>query len=442
MASGLPSRMDLKAAASGGITNKSRCRDVSRDAQRPICSQESVAEAGHGCIEPAWRHRRVLLPCTFRDNSEEMHRPVQLQTPGKRRGRRSVVALSVGGTCRLLFVSFPRWPVVPASWRRSVFEAVHGLSHPGVKPSVRLVAAKFVWHGLKKDVRTWAGECVACQRAKVHRHTNAPLERFLVPERRFDHFNIDLVGPLPSSQGLSYLLTMVDRTTRWPEAVPLVSTSAADVARAFNVGVSFWHPVGHFLRHGPKVDLQCSTAEMVYGQPLRVPGDFLPKASAPWSATAQRAFLQDAAEAFAPIPTTQHGTKVSQVPAELRSAEHVFIRHDAHRGPLQPPYDGPFRVLEHGDKHLVVDLGGKAEHVSVDRVKAAHLDLDQPVVLARPPRRGRPPASSPVTDLRPVVPVPPLPGATQAEVTFPTPVLRSRGGRRVLPPRHADFVYV
>jgi len=124
-------------------------------------------------------------------------------------------------------------PVVPASWRRSIFEAVHGLSHPGGKPSVRMVAAKFVWRGLKKDVRTWAGECVACQRAKVHCHTKAPLERFLVPERRFDHVNIDLVGPLPSSQGFSYLLTMVDRTTRWPEAVPLVSTLAADIARAF-----------------------------------------------------------------------------------------------------------------------------------------------------------------------------------------------------------------
>ena len=87
-------------------------------------------------------------------------------------------------------------PVVPTSWRRSVFEAVHNLSHPGGKPSVRMVAAKFVWRGLKKDVRAWAGTCVACQRAKVHRHMKAPLERFLVPDR-FDHVNIDLVALLP-----------------------------------------------------------------------------------------------------------------------------------------------------------------------------------------------------------------------------------------------------
>ena len=45
-----------------------RCRDVSRDAQQPICSQDSMAGAGHGSFEPAWRHQRVLLPRTFRDN--------------------------------------------------------------------------------------------------------------------------------------------------------------------------------------------------------------------------------------------------------------------------------------------------------------------------------------------------------------------------------------
>ena len=67
-------------------------------------------------------------------------------------------------------------PVVPTSWRRSVFEAVHNLSHPGGKPSVRMVAAKFVRRGLKKDVRAWAGTCVGCQRAKVALRDVPPLK--------------------------------------------------------------------------------------------------------------------------------------------------------------------------------------------------------------------------------------------------------------------------
>jgi len=86
-------------------------------------------------------------------------------------------------------------PLVPANWCRPVFEAIHDLSHPGRKPSVKLVSQKFVWRGLKRDVKTWVDSCVACQWAKVHRHTRAPFELFAVPERRFD-----LVGPLPPSR--------------------------------------------------------------------------------------------------------------------------------------------------------------------------------------------------------------------------------------------------
>lgn len=124
-------------------------------------------------------------------------------------------------------------PLVPAGWQCRVFDAIHSLSHPGVKASTKLEGPRFVWPGLRKDVRAWAGSCVPSQCAKVHRHTKAPLVPFLVPERRFNHVNVDLVGPLPSSHRYTHLLTMVDRTTRWPEAVPLFSTMAAEVARAF-----------------------------------------------------------------------------------------------------------------------------------------------------------------------------------------------------------------
>ena len=41
------------------------------------------------------------------------------------------------------------------------------------------------------------------------------------------------MGPLPSSQGYFYLLTMIDQTTRWPEVAPLSSNSAESFAHAF-----------------------------------------------------------------------------------------------------------------------------------------------------------------------------------------------------------------
>ena len=92
---------------------------------------------------------------------------------------------------------------------------------------------------MRKDIGEWVRSCVPCQRAKVYRHTKAPVSSFSPPVHRFDHVYIDLVVSLPSSHGYTYLLTCVDRFTRWPEAIPLPDVHAATVAAAFvNIWVS------------------------------------------------------------------------------------------------------------------------------------------------------------------------------------------------------------
>ncbi len=78
--------------------------------------------------------------------------------------------------------------------------------------------------------------CLHCQKAKIHRHVTLQAAHIPVPVRRFAHIHVDLVGPLPRSSGFSYLFTVVDRTTRWPEAVPLSSSTAADCAAALLQG--------------------------------------------------------------------------------------------------------------------------------------------------------------------------------------------------------------
>ena len=130
----------------------------------------------------------------------------------------------------------PARPFVPISWRRRVFNVIHGLGHPGVHRTQQAVAAKFVWPSMKQDVTKWARECLECQRAKVTRNTVQPIGDFYIPEKRFDHWNVDLVS-MPNSNGFSYLLTAVDRFSRWPVAVPLADTTAATVADAFAQGI-------------------------------------------------------------------------------------------------------------------------------------------------------------------------------------------------------------
>ena len=70
----------------------------------------------------------------------------------------------------------------------------------------------------------------------MHQHTVTPLGSFSVPEARFDHVHLDIVGPFPTCKGYSYLLTCVDRFTRWPEAILLVDTTASTIAHAFISG--------------------------------------------------------------------------------------------------------------------------------------------------------------------------------------------------------------
>ena len=98
------------------------------------------------------------------------------------------------------------------------------------------MSASFVWHGLAKDVSRWTKECIACQKVKIGRHTVAPLQNFEAPSRRFDHIPVDLVGPLPPSRGFTHLFTIVDRFTRWPEAIPMKESTAKDCTRALISG--------------------------------------------------------------------------------------------------------------------------------------------------------------------------------------------------------------
>ena len=337
-------------------------------------------------------------------------------------------------------------PLVPLAWRRTVFDSLHGLSHPGIRATQKLITARFVWPGINADVRRWTRSCVQCQRAKIQRHSAAPLSSFPNPDARFYVIHIDLVGPLPPSRGFTYLLTCVDRFTRWPEAIPLTCITAEAVAQAFLTGwisrfgvpstivtdrgrqfesqlwntlmtllgskrarTTAYHPqtngmVERFhrqlkaalkaqpqpdswmdalplvllgIRTALKEDISSAAAEMVYGTTLRLPGEFF--------TPSQISSLPDPADYVSNLRTHMQTIRPSPPrPTEwnshiidgLSTATHVFIRHDAVRKPLQPPYDGPYPVIKRIDKHFTVNINGRNDTVSIDRLKPAHLDTD------------------------------------------------------------------
>jgi cleavage and polyadenylation specificity factor subunit 1 len=91
-------------------------------------------------------------------------------------------------------------PLVPREDRRQVFEAVHGVAHPGIRVSKRLLSARYVWPRMKADITAWCRDCVACQRAKSAKQPRASVQPIPIPARRFSHVHVDMVGSLPASE--------------------------------------------------------------------------------------------------------------------------------------------------------------------------------------------------------------------------------------------------
>jgi hypothetical protein len=98
--------------------------------------------------------------------------------------------------------------------------------------SRRLVSSRFASHGLSSDITAWTRSCLCCQQGKIHRHVRLQPLQIPIPQCRFYHIHIDLVGPLQSSNICSHILTVIDRTSKWMEAIPLVETFAAACAKA------------------------------------------------------------------------------------------------------------------------------------------------------------------------------------------------------------------
>ncbi len=85
-----------------------------------------------------------------------------------------------------------------ACHRRQVFAALHGVAHPGIRASRRLISHRFLWKGMRTDIANWCRDFQACQRSKTTRQPAAAVQPIPVPSGRFSHVHVDLVGPHPT----------------------------------------------------------------------------------------------------------------------------------------------------------------------------------------------------------------------------------------------------
>ena len=128
--------------------------------------------------------------------------------------------------------------MVPEKLRRPIMEVAHGSimgGHMGIKKTSDEIQSAFYWPGIQGDVTRFCKSCDVCQKTVSKGSVpKVPLEKMPLIDKPFKRVAIDLVGPIspPSEEGHRYILTLVDFSTRYPEAVPLKNIDTETVAEA------------------------------------------------------------------------------------------------------------------------------------------------------------------------------------------------------------------
>uniref|UniRef100_A0A8D8S1Q3 Uncharacterized protein n=1 Tax=Cacopsylla melanoneura TaxID=428564 RepID=A0A8D8S1Q3_9HEMI len=188
------------------------------------------------------------------------------------------------------------------------------------------------------------------------------------------------------------------------------------------------------IRSAWKEDIKATSAELVYGEPLRLPGEFLaPRNEAvEYDNSAEYVkTLRQHMQQLRPVDGTQHGNKHNFIFKDLATSEYVFVRLDQSKRCLQMPYDGPYRVINRSPKTFIIDTNGTHKTISIDRLKPAYIMTESPsqsTTTTTNPSDSNNSTQSPDSH------------APMQETNHSQPTCTTRSGRRVrFPRKFLDF---
>ncbi|KAK9800185.1 hypothetical protein WJX73_005436 [Symbiochloris irregularis] len=136
---------------------------------------------------------------------------------------------------------------VPPSLRRHVVEELHSSAyggHFGTDKTIDAITRRFFWPHIKRTVRKFVRECLACQRSKPRSgKAFGLLQPIPIPDRPWEQVTLDLVTDLPTTPtGHDAILVVVDRLSKMVHFVPTTKTVTAEgTARLFKDHVFKYH---------------------------------------------------------------------------------------------------------------------------------------------------------------------------------------------------------
>lgn len=130
------------------------------------------------------------------------------------------------------------------------------------------------------------------------------------------------------------------------------------------------------LRGTFKEDIGATPAELTFGTTLRLPSDlFLERGNS----LTENEFVKQIRrhmQSIRPAAASNHHRQKVFVHKELPHCSHAFVRVDRFRPPLQPPFEGPFKILQRNDKYYKLCMNGKTSTIAIDRLKPAFFAPD------------------------------------------------------------------
>ena len=120
---------------------------------------------------------------------------------------------------------------VPAKQRAKCLLAAHNsFGHQGRNKMIMLLRPHFYWPNMSRSCRDWVKACEKCQAADKSTPKQCPMIAREITTQPFTDIAIDLVGPFPTAPGgYKHLLTCIDTSSRWPEAIPIRSTTTKTI---------------------------------------------------------------------------------------------------------------------------------------------------------------------------------------------------------------------